>query len=221
MDYSYIIILFIALVILMLIYAVLKFFDVKIIKEKITTKQITGAAVLSAVEIVLIVMSNYVAIGPVNLNLSLVPIAVGAMLYGPLVGGFLGLINGAITLISPSTLAVFMPISPIGTVLVCLLKTGLAGLIAGFVFKLFKNHKVVGTFIASILVPIINTGLFCLGSYLFFTTWLNAGAVGYDNTFMFLLFAVIGWNFLIEMAIPLILSPTIYGIVRYFERKRD
>ena len=166
-------------------------------------------------------ISNYITIGPVNLNLSLVPIAVGAMLYGPLVGGFLGLINGAITLLSPSTLAVFMPISPLGTVLVCLLKTSIAGIVAGLVFRALKKHRLFGAVLSSILVPITNTGLFIGGSYLFFQSWLNVGAVGYDNTFMFLLFAVMGWNFLIEVTISAVLSPTTYAITSYFRKRID
>ena len=220
MQVYYVLVFALAIIALVLVYALLKFFNVKLIKGNITTKNITGAAVLSAVEIVLIVISNYITIGPVNLNLSLVPIAVGAMLFGPVVGGFLGLINGAITVLSPSTLAVFMPISPVGTVLVCLLKTTIAGIVAGLIFKAFKNHRHTGSFVSSILVPIINTGLFVVGCYLFFQSWLNVGAVGYDNSFMFLLFAVMGWNFLIEVGIAAILSPSVYVIVRYFSKNR-
>ena len=53
---------------------------------KITTRTITGTALLTAIELVLIVISNYVAIGPVNINLALVPIAVAGMVFGPLSG---------------------------------------------------------------------------------------------------------------------------------------
>ena len=219
MGIEYIIIFLLALLVILLVYSVMRLFDIEPLHLELTTKKITGAAVLSAVEIVMIVISNYITIGPVNMNLSLVPIAVGALLYGPLVGGFLGLINGAITLLSPSTIAVFMPISPIGTVLVCLLKTSLAGVVAGLSFKAFKSHQLLGAFIASILVPIVNTGLFVGGSYIFFNSWLNAGAIGYDNTFTFLLFAVMGWNFLIEVAISLVLSPTIYKIINIIKRR--
>ena len=198
----------------------MKFFNLNLKDNDLTTKKITGAAVLSAVEIIMITISNYVTIGPVNLNLSLVPIAVGAILYGPWVGGFLGLINGAITIFAPSTMSTFMEISPIGTVVVCLLKTSLAGVASAFVFKGFKKHQFLGSSLAALIVPIINTGLFCIGSYIFFQSWLNVGAQGYDNTFMFLLFAVMGWNFLIEIGISAVLCPSIYSIVRYFSRKR-
>ena len=222
MELYYLIILALALVVLMLIYSVLKLFDIKLIKDRITTKQITGAAVLSTVEIIMIVVSNYTTIGPVNMNLSLIPIAVGAMLFGPFVGAFLGFLNGMITIVSPSTLALFMNISPLGTVLVCLLKTSMAGLICGLVFKAFKQKKFAGALVSSLLVPVINTAIFMGGSYLFFQSWLNAGAAGYNNnSFLFLIIAVVGWNFLIELGIEIILSPSVYAIVSYFSRRHD
>ena len=222
MESYYLIILALAIVFLILVYAILKLFEVKITKTSFTTKQITGAAVLATVELIMIVVSNYTAIGPVNMNLSLVPIAVGALLYGPAVGAFLGFLNGMVTIVSPSTLGFFMTISPLGTVLVCLIKTTAAGLVAGFVFRAFKKKRFVGALISSLLVPIINTSIFIGGSYLFFQSWLNAGAQGYDgNTFMFLLIAVVGWNFLIELGIEILLSPSVYSVVSYFSRKRD
>lgn len=221
MEISYVFVLLIAILILILIYCIAKLFGFKMEKQEFTTKKITGAAILSAVEIVFIVISNYITIGPVNLNLSLVPIALGAMLYGPLVGGFLGLINGAITLLSPSTIAVFMPINPWGTVIVCLLKTCLAGVISGFIFRLFKKHTFAGSLVSSILVPIINTGLFTLGCYAFFQAWLESGTsgLGYGSSFMFLIYAVLGWNFIIEVAISLFLSSTIYTIIKIVKRR--
>lgn len=221
MENYYLLTVSITLSILLVFYCLKKIFNVNIIKDKFTTKQLTGAGVLSAVEVVMIAISNYITIGPVNMNLSLVPIAVGAMLYGPIVGGFLGFINGVVTILSPSTMAVFMPISPIGTILVCLLKTTIAGLVSGLLFKAYRNKSMLSALTSSIVVPFINTGLFVVGCYLFFQSWLNVGAVGYDNSFMFLLFAVMGWNFLIEVVISTVLSPSVYSIVRYFSRNRE
>lgn len=191
---------------------------------KIDTKKITGTALLTAIELVLIVISNYVAIGPVNINLALIPIAVSALLYGPLSGLFVGLVNGLVTILSPSTQAIFMPIAPFGTVLICLLKTGLAGFFCGLLYIPFKNKegnmKLTGSIIASILVPIINTGIFTIGCYTFFYSWLESGTSGnYDNTFLFLILAVLGWNFIFEFTISLLLSPSINMLVNYYQRR--
>ena len=189
---------------------------------KITTKTITGTALLTAVEIVLIVISNYTSIGPVNINLALVPIALSGMIFGPLSGMFIGLVNGVITILSPSTQAIFMPLSPFGTILICLLKTALAGFIAGLVYYPFKNKKknlLLGSFFASLLVPIINTGIFIFGCYTFFYSWLSSSSAGYDNTFFFLILVVLGWNFLIEFGISSLLSPSINMVVNYYEKR--
>ena len=169
-------------------------------------KIITGAGILLALEIVFQIIGNYVAIGPVSINLSLIPIAVGAIMYGPIVGGFLGFCNGVLVLLSPSTQALFVPISVWGTILVCLLKCTIAGVIAGFVFKLFKKNKIVGGVVASFLVPIVNTGLFCVACLTIFRSFLEEYGAGYDNIFLFLILGVVGWNFILEMSITGVLS---------------
>ena len=193
---------------------------------KITTKTITGTALLTAVELVLIVISNYVSIGPVNINLALIPIALASMIYGPLAGLFIGLVNGLVTILSPSTQAIFMPISPFGTVFICLLKTGLAGFLAGLIYLPFKNSesskkKLVGAIIASISVPIINTGLFSVGCYTFFYGWLSelTESSSYDSSFLVLLFVIIGINFIFEFTISLLLSPSINMLINYYEKR--
>ena len=193
---------------------------------KITTKTITGTALLTAVELILIVISNYVSIGPVNINLALVPIAVAGMIYGPLSGLFVGMVNGLVTILSPSTQAIFMPVSPAGTVIICLLKTALAGFLAGLIYVPFKEaksstKKLVGSILASISVPVINTGIFVLGCITFFSPWLKDSmvAMGYDNSFLFLILAILGWNFIFEFSISLLLSPSINMLVNYYQRK--
>ena len=183
--------------------------------KKITTQQIVGTGLLLALEIIFQIIGNYLQFGPVNINLSLVAIVLAAVLYGPLSGAILGFFNGIIVLFSPSTIALFMPISPIGTVLACLLKCTLAGLIAGFVFKLFKNkNNIVGLILVSILVPVVNTGIFSLLCLLFFRPFLESGvSEAYPNIGAFLIFGVIGINFLIEIVSTTVVSTPVGAIL--------
>ena len=109
--------------------------------KKITTQQIVITGLFLALEIIFQVIGNYLTFGPVNINLSLVTIVLAAMMCGPLSGAVVGFFNGLMALLSPSTLAIFMPISPVGTVLACLLKTTLAGLLAGILFNLLKKKN--------------------------------------------------------------------------------
>ena len=176
--------------------------------KRITTQQIVGTGLLLALEIIFQIIGNYLQIGPVNINLSLVAVVLAAVLYGPLSGAVLGFFNGLIVLLSPSTIAIFMPISPVGTVIACLLKCTIAGLVAGFVFKLFKNkNNLIGLIIASILVPVINTGIFSVVCLLFFRPFLESGvSETFPNIGAFLIFGVIGINFIVEIISTVALS---------------
>lgn len=193
---------------------------------KIDIKKITGTALLTAIELILVVISIYVKIGPINMNLALVPIAVGALLYGPLSGLFIGLVNGLVNIFAPDTWMFFIPVNPVATVFLCLFKTGLAGFLCGLIFLPFNKHnsnkgKLVGSILASISVPIINTLIFTAGSFLFFYGPFSQLAIknGYDNTFLYFLLLVIGINFIFEFSISLILSPSINMLVNYYQRK--
>ena len=183
--------------------------------KKFTTQQIVGTGLLLALEIIFQVIGNYLQFGPVSINLSLVAIVLAAVLYGPLSGAILGFFCGIIVLFSPSTIALFMPVSPVGTVVACLLKTTLAGLVAGYVYKLFKNkNQLLGIILASILVPVINTGIFSTVCLLFFRPILatGAGSDSFGSMMTFLLVGFIGWNFLVELGTTVLVS-TILGIV--------
>lgn len=190
-------------------------------KRKFDTKAIVITGLLLALEIVLQTIGNYLQIGPANINLALIPVVLAAVLCGPISGAILGFFNGLMALFSPSTLAIFMPLSPVGTVLVCLLKCTLAGVASAYIFDALKNkNQLVALILASIAVPVVNTGLFSLGSVIFFQDFLNSG-VGekFPNAGAFLIFGVIGFNFLIEIATTAVISPTIGMILLKREEK--
>ena len=178
-------------------------------------KKITGAAVLIAIEIVLQTIGNYIALGPISINLSLIPIALGAIIFGPFVGAILGFTNGLVVLLAPSTQALFMAYAPLGTVITCLSKCTIAGLVAGLVFKLIeKKNFFVATLVASLLVPIINTGLFAFFSFTILIKAIEALNSGNANLYRFVFLALIGWNFIFEFSITLVLSTTLARIIK-------
>ena len=183
-------------------------------QKKITTQQIVGTGLLLALEIISQIIGNYLQFGPVNINLSLTTIVIGAVLYGPLSGAILGFFNGLMALFSPSTLAIFMPISPIGTVLACLVKTTVAGLVAGLVFSLLKKKsQTLGLVLASVIVPILNTAIFSVFCFIFFRPFLESGVgEAFPNIGAFFIFGVIGWNFIFEIITTVTLS-TIIGTI--------
>ena len=180
--------------------------------KKITTNQIVMTGLFLALEIILQVIGNNVHFGPVSINLSLVAVVLAAVICGPLSGAILGFFNGLLVIFAPSTLAIFVPVNPIGTVFACFGKCTIAGIVAGLVNKLIsKNNKTVGLTVSSILVPVINTGLFLVFALMFFQTWIsaNVGAeAAFKNVGEFLIVGVVGWNFLIELDVTCFLSVT-------------
>ena len=180
------------------------------------TRKIVITGLLLALEIVFQVLGNYFQIGLVNINLSLITIVLAAVLCGPMSAAILGFFNGLMALLSPSTLAIFMPINPFGTVLVCLIKCTAAGVVASLLYKLLKKKsELLGLITASAIVPIINTGLFAVGALIFFQPFLQSGiSEAFPNIGAFLIFGVIGWNFVFELISTVILAPTV-GMILY------
>lgn len=184
--------------------------------KRITTRTIAGTGLLMAIMIVLQIIANYVAIGPVSINLSLIPIAIGSIIYGPLAGFLLGFIDGIICIFAPSTMAVFIPVSIGGTIVTCLVKTSIAGLLSGFVYRLLKRkNETVAAIVTSILLPIINTGLFVVCALIFFRPILEQYSSN-GNIYSTLFLVLIGWNFILEFGACSLLSPVVVRLVKYF-----
>ncbi|MBQ6730802.1 MAG: ECF transporter S component [Bacilli bacterium] len=184
--------------------------------KKITTRQIVITGLMLALMIVLQIVGNYLQFGPVNINISLVAVVLAAVLGGPLSGAIVGFFNGIMALLSPSTIAVFMPVSLVGTILACLLKCTLAGLVSGLAFNAIKKkNTILALIIASLLVPIINTGIFIIMALIFFRPILEANVTSgaFPNIWVFLLAGFIGWNFLIELLSTGVISPIVGGVV--------
>lgn len=193
------------------------------LKNPFTVRNMPYIAILAGIEIVLQFAGNYIAFGPVSINLSLVPIALGAIIFGPWCGLFLGILNALFVLMAPST-SLFYNISVIGTILICLLKSGLAGFLGGLFHSLIKNkNELIATVVASITLPVVNTGIFCVGCLTFFRPFLESAyeGAGFSNIFLFLFVGMIGWNFVFELTSSALLTYPIYRIVAYFQRRRQ
>ena len=176
-------------------------------KQHFNTKTIVITGLLLALEIIFQVIGNYLTIGVANINLSLVPVVIAGIVGGPISAAILGFFNGIMAILAPQTITFFMPMSPVGTVVVCLLKCTVAGVVSSLVYHWLKNlvNAHVATPIAAMLVPVINTGLFIAGSFIFFREWLFDGrdALG---AWTFVILVVVGWNFVIEFSSTLVLA---------------
>ena len=186
-------------------------------KKKFSSKQITGIAVLLALVIVLQAALGSITIGVVQLNFTLIPIVLGAILFGPLAGAFLGFACGLVVLVQVIMglvpfYALIWANDPFVTLLTCIVKTTVAGLVSGLLFHLLKKKNAyLALFVASGVVPVINTALFVVGC-LFMTdsVYVMAGDV---NVLKFILVSIVTFNFFIEFAINLLLSPALYRVI--------
>lgn len=185
--------------------------------KNISVRRITGVAILLAIEVVLQIIAILLPT-PVSINLSLIPIAIGAIVYGPIAGAFLGLLNGIITLFDPNTYALFFQYAPVGTLITCLVKCTVAGLVSGLVYKLIsKKNRTVGAIIASILIPVINSGLFAAACFTILGPAIDANNEG-KTIIEFVFLALIGWNFIFEFGVTSALSPSIVKIMKIMTR---
>lgn len=66
--------------------------------------------------------------------------------------------------------------------------------------------------IAGIVCPVVNTGIFCVGLAVFFYDTLVAWAGGSDLIY-YIIFGLTGVNFVLELAINLVLSTVIVRVV--------
>lgn len=192
-------------------------------KRRFNTRMIATTGILIAIEILLQVLGNYIVIpgGFASLNFSLIIISLGAILYGPIVGGFLGLVSGVLTIFAPATMSYFFSVSPVGTILACLLKTTLAGVTAGLVMIPFKkkNKVTAGSILVSILVPTINTGVFAIFCLLFFMQRLTE--INPENIASALFLGLIGFNYIFEILTTMVVAPSLLKIMEHVSTNKE
>ena len=184
---------------------------------KTNTKKIAGTGILTAVVVVMQLLGSFIKFGPFSISLVLIPIVVGAALYGKAAGAWLGAAFGVAVLASGDA-SMFMAVNPAGTVITVMAKGLLAGLLAGLVYSLVeKKNKIVATIVAAIVCPVVNTGVFLAGCSLFFMDTLKEWAQGAGfgtSVATYMIVGLVGLNFVFELVINIVLSPVIVKLVR-------
>ena len=185
-------------------------------------KESYGVAVIgifAALVVVLQFLSAFVKIGSFPLTLTLIPIVLGAILYGPRVGAALGAVFGAVVVICCFTGidaggSILIQKSPMLTTALCMSKGILAGILPAFMFKAVgKTKPYLGTFLSALVAPLGNTGLFLLGMIFLFKETLVSWANGADTVY-YIFTGLVGINFLIELVINVIAAPLLYRVTR-------
>ena len=151
------------------------------------------------------------AVGGFTISLVLIPIVMGAALYGPKTGALLGVafgvvvLAGCITGTDPGGAMVFQA-GPLLCILVVLGKGILAGFLSGVTYNLLrKQNGVLAMMLAAAICPITNTGVFVVCMMTFFRDVLAAWAGG-GNILAYVLSGLVLCNFVPELIINLLFS---------------
>lgn len=180
------------------------------------TKKLVSIALFTAIVVVLQMLGGAIHLGTFSISLVLVPIVVGAAVYGWKAGAWLGFVFGIVVLLTGDANA-FITVNPLGAVLTVIVKGTACGLASGAVYKLFeKKNSIIAAIAAAIACPIVNTGIFLLGCTLFFMDTINgwASALEYTNAGAYMIFGLVGINFIIEVATNVVLAPIISRIIK-------
>lgn len=186
-------------------------------------KKMTGTALLMALVVVLQLLGGSIPpVGGFTISLVLIPIVMGAALYGPKTGALLGATFGVVVVIGCVTGtdvggAMVFQANPILCILVVLGKGILAGLASGLVYAGLKGkNAVLAMVLAAAVCPVVNTGTFILCMAAFFMEVLAAWAGG--NVLGYVLSGLVLCNFVPELIINLLFSAAGQRIVHSLEK---
>lgn len=187
-------------------------------------KRMVVIALLMALVIVMQALSGIIPpVGGFTISLVLIPIVLGAALYGPTAGALLGATFGVIVYVNcitgadPGGAMVFQA-NPVLCFLVVMGKGILAGAASGGIYKaLHKVNPYIAMLCAAIICPVVNTGIFVVCMFAFFIDVLSAWAAGADVV-GYVLTGLILANFVPELIINVVFSPAGQRIVHVVKK---
>ena len=199
-------------------------------KEK--TLELVQLSMLAALVVVLQLLSALIPpiAGMVSITLTLIPVVIGAILFGKKGGAILGFVFGLIVLINciagldPGG-NILWTVNPILTALLCIIKGVAAGFVPAAIYSLVVKDEKIGdkaktplTLVAAVLAPVVNTSIFVVGMLLFFKDTLTVWANG-EPILSYILVGLAGVNFRIAFLINIFLTPGIIRVVDVVKKK--
>ena len=180
------------------------------------TQKIVGLGLFTAIVIVLQLLGSFIKFGTFSVSLVLVPVVIGAALYGAGAGAWLGFVFGVVVLVSGDA-AAFLGVNALGTILTVLVKGALAGFLSGVVYKALESkNRMLAVVLAAVTCPVVNTGVFLIGCKLFFMETITGWgeALGYADVGNYIIYVLVGGNVLFELLFNVVLSPVIVRLIR-------
>ena len=190
-------------------------------KKGLSTETLVLSALMTSLVIVFQCLATYTTFfGPFSTAIGLIPIVIGAVLCGPIIGAWLGLVFGLVVMITGGA-NLFFAFNIIGTIITVVVKGTACGFVAGYVNKLLqKFNRTVAVIVSAIVCPIVNTGIFLLGCVIFFMPYANgiAEVLSLNMTGMQVFTALAFGNFLFEIGMSIVLSPVMVKIIEVAEK---
>lgn len=190
-------------------------------KKNFDTKFMVELALMIAIIIIMsLTPLGYIRTPGLSITLLTVPVAVGAVLLGPTGGAICGLAFGLTSFYMALTgesafSSMLLSISPIGTVVTCILPRVLEGWLSGLLFKVMYKGGVsrkFSYFAASLACPLLNTLLFMSSLCIFFynTEYIQGmvSTMGVSNPFLFVI-AFVGMQGLIEAVLCFVVASVV------------
>jgi uncharacterized membrane protein len=183
--------------------------------KSIDTKKITYLALLTAIVAVLQCLAVVTRLlGIFSFSFVLIPIVIGAAICGPLAGAWLGAVFGVMVFITGDAVT-FLQFDVFGTVITVMLKGILSGFFAGAVYRaLDKINRYFAVFVSAVICPVVNTGVFIGGCYLFFlddiSVWATSSGLPVG---VYIITVLVASNFIFELISSIILAPIAVRII--------
>ena len=202
--------------------------------QRRTNQSTLRLAQLGILFALVIVLQSIASFGVINICLCLIPITLGAMLFGWKSGLALGTTFGVVALFwgivgkDIFTLYLFQA-NPFMTIMICLVKGAACGVAPALLYKWLSGiqrfgdgKKLFASIVASISAPIANTGLFALGcTFIMNDVTKVAADLGLvkENFVVLLFVGLISFNFFIELAINVVFSPALSKLTVVLEKQ--
>ncbi|MGN0319083.1 MAG: ECF transporter S component [Lachnospira sp.] len=197
-------------------------------KAQFDTRYMIQLALMIAVTVVMsLTPIGYIRTPALSVTLLTIPVAVGAIILGPVGGAVCGFTFGITSFIQCFGATAFgsalLMINPFGTFITTVVTRTLEGFLTGLIFKYLHKIKAtqkVSYYIASFACPVLNTILFMSSLVIFFynSDYIQGfvNALGVKNPFTFVL-AFVGVQGAIEAAICFVaasvISRTLYAVI--------
>lgn len=190
---------------------------------KMNTIKLVQAAMIIAILILLQVTKlGFIMTPTISITIMHVPVIIGAIMLGPVYGGFFGGAMGLCSMISavysskPGDV-LFNPAAsghPLGTIFMTVIVRILIGVVAGLVFKYLEKKGVkpiVNAIITAVLATLTNTVGVISTIWLIFTE--------YNKTFKYVIETIFAVNFLLEVSAAVIFSIAIAKVLPVIKKK--